>query len=124
MSLVRIFILLGVSLLAGCGGPPWVIESQDQIVPQPPSDKAQVVFLLPSSGLASLFITNVFEVTGTEKRHIGMMGSTNKLFTNIKPGKTQFFCLTGQMGHVLDANLQAGKRYYVILRYIHGGNAK
>jgi len=117
---LRIIIVLVVLSLAGCGGSSWIRESVEQNVPQPPSDQAQVVFLLPSGGLAGLLVNNVFEVRDGKKRHIGMISSKGKLATNVQPGKTQFLSLAGPMGHVLDANLEAGKRYYVILRYIHG----
>jgi len=123
MFLNRILVIFFVLIfLSGCAGTPWVVEKKDQTMPPVSSDKAQIIFLKPSKAyLASIFLPNVYEVADDNFTHLGMIGSTNKIVHNVKPGKTRFFALVGQMGHILDAELQAGKQYYVILRYLHGG---
>jgi hypothetical protein len=49
-----------------------------------------------------------------------MLGSKVNIVQNVDPGKHLFIAHTVSFSHFLEADVEAGKRYYVLLRFIYG----
>lgn len=108
-------------LLAGCieTPPPFFNAAPDQTLPAPRADRAQIVFLHPGGGILGL-LGHVFELNGEQRDYIGTLGPKTKLVHDAAPGRHMFMSNSVGFGHILEANVDAGKRYYVLLRYVHG----
>jgi|Hof3ISUMetaT_12_FD_contig_21_884584_length_783_multi_4_in_0_out_0_1 hypothetical protein len=110
----------GALLLAGCASAPapWKV-SPDQHLMAPPPDKAQIIFLHPANAVQAVSPTLLYETSGNSPEFLGLMGPHSKMVELVEPGKHMFVANTGAYSHVLAANVQAGKRYYVLLRFIY-----
>ena len=120
---LRSLLVLSAVVLAGCAsGPPpapMFADSDYALVP-PPADKAQVVFLDPANAIQGAVPVGLYEVHGTDRTLLAELAAHSKTAQLFEPGRHVFF--TSQGGgatHVMDANLAAGKRYYVLLRFIY-----
>ena len=113
--------LLAVVLLAGCVTPPPPLFAPiaEQTIPAPRPDSAQIVFLNPGGGLIAL-LGHVYEVRGGQRELLGTTGPKTMLVVDVPAGHHLFMSNSVGFGHFLDANVDAGKRYYVLLRYVHG----
>lgn len=112
---------LSLVLLAGCvtPPPPFFTAAPDQTLPPPPAAQAQIVFLHPGGGLIAM-LGHVFELNGEQRQYLGTLAAKTKLVYNAAPGKHLFMSNSVGYGHILEADVDAGKRYYVLLRYVHG----
>jgi hypothetical protein len=121
MRPLRLLSALSLLLLAACvaAPPTFFTAASDQTLPPPPADRAQVVFLHPGGGLIALF-GHVFELNGEQRQYIGTLGAKTKLVYPVAPGHHVFMSNSVGFGHILEADLEPGKRYYVLLRYVHG----
>lgn len=108
-------------LLAACAEPPppFFNATPDQTVPAPRADKAQVVFLNPANAISGAFLAQLYEVKGDGREFLGMLGPKTKMFVNVDPGK-HLFMLNQGLGQFVEANVDAGKRYYVMTRFVYG----
>ena len=108
-------------LLAACVEPPpaFFTPNADQTLPPPPAERAQVVFLHPGGGMIPM-LGHVYELNGEQREYIGTLGPKTKLVYNVAPGRHMFMSNSVGFGHILEANVDAGKRYYVLLRNVHG----
>ena len=111
----------GLLLLAACveAPPSFFNAAPDQTLPAPRPDQAQIVFLHPGGGLIAM-LGHVYELNGEQRQYIGTLGAKTKLVYNAPPGRHTFMSNSVGYGHILDADVDAGKRYYVLLRYVHG----
>lgn len=111
-------IFLAVAL-AGCGTNTMIKPAAEQAIPRPAPGKAQIVFLRPSDyfpEMASL----LYEVGADKDTFIAPIGGVNKVVYDVAPGQRLFMSNNGVMAHFLKADLEAGKRYFVLVRPIHG----
>jgi hypothetical protein len=120
----RILVLFAALLaLAGCATEPpkpHFLESADQTLQPPPRDKAQIVFLEPINSLQGMLPNGIFEVDGPSNRTLlATTGAHSKAVVLLNPGRHMLMANQGYMGHFLEANVEAGKRYYVLLRFIY-----
>lgn len=121
MKVIRALCALAVLFLAACASTnPMINTSADQTLPPPPADKAQIVFINPGNAVAAAFLSGVYDIKGDNKELFGMLGSKTKLFQNVDPGHHLFMANTLKVSHLLEADVQAGKRYYVVMRFIYG----
>lgn len=98
---------------------PWVSETTEQALALPPADKAQIVFLRPSGYFPSL-MTSLYEVRPERDVPVSMIGGHQKVVYEVEPGRRVFLSNNGVGAHFLNADVAAGKRYYVLVRPIHG----
>lgn len=112
---------LSFFLLAGCvDAPPAFFNAvPDQTLPPPRADQAQIVFLHPGGGLIAL-LSHVYELNGEQRQYIGTLGAKTRLVYNAPPGRHLFMGNSVGYGHILEADVEAGRRYYVLMRYVHG----
>jgi hypothetical protein len=99
---------------------PLFVESADQNLPAPPADAAQIVFLEPINKIQGLFPVGLFEIQGDQRKLLAISGHHSKTVVNLAPGHhTLMANQSGMIAHFLDADVEAGKRYYVLLRFIY-----
>lgn len=123
--LTRAAISFSLVLLSGCAsGPPpapHFIESAVQSLPPPPPDKAQVVFLEPINSIQGALPVGLFEVNGDTRTHLATTGSHTKVALNFTPGRHMLMAAQSHIkAHFMEINVEAGKRYYVLERFIYG----
>jgi hypothetical protein len=103
-------LVLGL-LLASCTAPLRGMRAvpAGQVDLRPPADQAAIVFLRQVRVATS---TSLFELRGQPDRFIGLLVSDTRLLYLAAPGRTRFMVI-GQSASFMDAELQAGKTYYV-----------
>lgn len=116
-----LFAGIAFLLVLGCvdAPPAFFNAAPEQTLPAPRADQAQIVFLHPGGGLIAL-LSHVYELNGEERQYLGTLGAKTKLVYNAPPGRHLFMGNSVGYGHILEANVEAGRRYYVLMRYIHG----
>jgi len=122
---VRQIMWVAVAALAATGAfsrekpKPVVIESAVQSVSAPPADQAQIVFVEPINKIQGLFPVAIYELDGDNRTLLAVSWWKGKTVALLPPGKHMLFATPGGLGHVMEANVEAGKRYYVLLRFIY-----
>lgn len=120
---VYLFLII-IIFLGGCATEPpkpQFVISQDQSLQSPPADKAQVVFLQPINKIQGLYPVGIFEIEGEQRTHLATTGAYSKVALLFTPGKHILMANhSGMISHFLEANVEAGKRYYVLVRFIYG----
>jgi hypothetical protein len=110
--------------LSGCAsGPPPkpnFVETPSQTLAPPPADQAQIVFLEPINSIQGMFPVGIFKVEGDQQRTLlAITGSHTKAAVLLPPGRHTLMANMTGIGHFLDVNVEAGKRYYVLVRFIY-----
>ncbi|WP_444912176.1 hypothetical protein [Microbulbifer sp. PAAF003] len=95
-------------------------ESSSQIVEEPQSDKAQIIFLRPSAGVFAGLNALVFDITDDNDQIVGVASARSKFLINVDPGTYTFMATEGIKGHVMQATVEPGQRYYIVVRPIYG----
>jgi hypothetical protein len=83
-----------------------------------PADAAIVVFMRPSA-LGAAIKSTVYDVTDGKQEFIGIVSYKDKVAYVAKPGK-HLFMVVAENGDFLDAELEAGKTYYVVISPRYG----
>jgi len=118
-------LLLSVLLvvLGGCASEPppkpRFVESASQTLAPPPPDQAQIVFVEPINAIQGLIPVGIFEVDGDKRSLLATTGAHSKAVVLFKPGHHLLMATQPGVGHYLDVNVEAGKRYYVLVRFIY-----
>lgn len=94
---------------------PWVEEVPNYVLAPPPADQAQIVLVEPINKIQGLFPVCVLNVTDNKRELLAVSWWKGKTVVLLPPGKHLLF--SGM--HVMEANVEAGKRYYVLLRFIY-----
>jgi hypothetical protein len=105
------------ALLSGCAtepSAPLTIQDSQQTLPPAPANKAQIVFIKPFKPLGGSHLTPLFENQGPQKELLTLIPSEGKFVKHVSPGRHVF----STDGHFMQANVEAGKRYYVLVRFI------
>ncbi|RRS02888.1 hypothetical protein EIP75_18185 [Aquabacterium soli] len=118
-----IFAAALLTLLAGCATEPpkpFFTVSQVQQVAPPPPDQAQLVLLEPINSIQGMIPVGIFSVKDDTASLIATTGARSKAVINLPPGRHMLMANQGMgVAHFLDANVEAGKRYYVLVRFIY-----
>jgi hypothetical protein len=120
---LRSLLTLSAIVLAGCAsGPPpapLFADSSAALMP-PPADKAQIIFLDPINAIQGAFPVGLYEVNGSERTLLAELASHTKSVQLVTPGHHVFASNQGGgSAHIMEADVAAGKRYYVLLRFIY-----
>jgi hypothetical protein len=122
-SLVILSSVIALAL-GGCASEPVAphfLETPVQTLPAPLPDQAQIVFLEPINSIQGMFPVGLFEMNGDARTHLATTGSHTKVALNFAPGHHLLMAAQpGIRAHFLDVNVEAGKRYYVLLRFVYG----
>lgn len=116
------FILLAFVGCASQPKKPLFIEASNQLLSPPPSDKAQITFLEPINSIQGLIPVGIYEVNEDESHTLlAITGSRSKSSVVLNPGHHRLMAnQSGMIAHYLEANVEAGKHYYVLVRFIYG----
>ncbi|HTU64853.1 MAG TPA: hypothetical protein VMF52_02790 [Steroidobacteraceae bacterium] len=115
-------LLIAVAALAATGAfakekpKPTVVEVPDYVLAPPPADQAQIVFVEPINKIQGMFPVGLFEIVDDKRTLLGMSWWKGKTVVLLPPGK---HLLYASPNHMMEANVEAGKRYYVLLRFIY-----
>lgn len=121
MKRFAFFLMCGL-IISGCASspppPPHTIDLADQRVPSPLANKAQIVFIQPFKPIGGYIqSTALYDLKDTKKEFLGIVTTEGKVVVNVDPGQ-HLFMSTGFGVNFLQANVEAGKRYYVLSRFI------
>ena len=122
---MRNLVWIAVAALAASGAfarekpKPAVVESPVQSVAAPPADQAQIIFVEPINKIQGLFPIAIYELDGDRRTMLAVSWWKGKTVALLPPGKHVLFATPGGLGHIMEANVEAGKRYYVLLRFIY-----
>lgn len=123
MKIRSLLALAAAVVLAGCasGPPPAPLFADANVtLTPPPADKAQIIFLEPINAIQGAFPVGVYEVNGTERTLLAELASHTKSVQLFAPGHHVFASnFGGGPAHIMEADLVAGKRYYVLMRFIY-----
>ena len=115
-------ILLCAALLVGCATAPppplFTVPAASQAVAPPPADKAQIIFLQPFKPVGGTADTALYEIRGTSRELLGFVSSKTRFVKLVEPGQHMYMAMGGFGAHFLQADVEAGKRYYVLSRFI------
>jgi hypothetical protein len=100
--------------------PPFFTATPDQTVPVLGQDKAQIVFLNPSNAISGAFLAQLYELNGENREFLGALGPKTKMVVNVDAGGHLFMLNQAGLGQFVQANVAAGKRYYVMTRFVYG----
>lgn len=109
----RSILLLVVLFLAGCAGSSDYMKNVEpaQVKAVASLDDSLVVFARPS-GLGFAVQSPVFDVTEESPELIGIVSAKTRIAHTAAPGKHRYMVI-GESAAFLDAELLAGKTYYV-----------
>lgn len=113
-SLPRVLgLFLVMAVLGGCQSSLMVAPS-DGVEPQATADKALVVFMRPSS-MGGAVQSSVYDTRTTgDDVFAGVVSSKSKVAYLAEPGE-HLFMVVSENADFLAANLEAGKRYHVLV---------
>ncbi len=117
--LLALFLVVSMPFAARAGDPPPppFVEVPNYTIPAPPADEAQLVFLEPINKIQGLFPVGIFKIEGEQRTLLNVSSWRSKSVINLPAGKHMLMSAHG--GHYMEANVEAGKRYYVLLRFIY-----
>lgn len=122
--LKKIFFSCLALVFTGCAVKQYefVNSKQDKVyeISEPSNDAAQIVFLRPSKGVMGAFNAVIIDVSNEQHNILGVSTAISKFVVEIAPGKHTLFSTHGFQGHIMEVNVEAGKRYYVLVRPIYG----
>ena len=110
-------LALPLAVRAADPPPPPFVEVPNFTIPAPPADQAQIIFLEPINKIQGLFPVGIFKVEGEKLTLLNVSSWRSKSVINLPPGKHMLASAHGW--HYMEANVEAGKRYYVLLRFIY-----
>jgi hypothetical protein len=120
-SLVLLIALGVLSAPAFAADPPqFVVDAANQELGPPPTDKAQVILLEPINKVQGYFPVGVWSLKGDERTLLTVTSYQTKAQLQFDPGKHRLMSTNMLTGvHFLDMDVEAGKRYYVLLRFVY-----
>lgn len=111
-AIVLLVLLLPFGLMSGCVATSSYM-TKASVTPQPTSDKALVVFMRPSrygGGIQA----SVYDTSNGSNVFIGIVSAKTKIGYLAHPGR-HLFMVIGENADFMNADLQAGKTYYVLV---------
>jgi hypothetical protein len=86
----------------------------------PPPDKAQIIFFVPGNLPVASSANGLFDLAGTRPSLIGVLAAHTGSIQMVSPGH-HIFMTYGRVAHLMEADLRAGARYFVVMRYAGPG---
>jgi hypothetical protein len=110
-----------ILLLAGCG-PPWrfAVRSEQPRTIQPAEGKALLVFM----NAGKLGGGDVYYLIDQNKRFLGETIMASRILVDVDPGKHTFYAVNKGDGSKVEAELTAGKTYFIKVRIGFGGGVE
>lgn len=119
LRILTMSLCLLYSIAARAADPPPTpfVEVPDFALPPPSADRAQIVFLEPINKIQGLYPVGIFVIDGDQRQLVNVSSWRSRSVIDLPPGKHLLFSAHG--GHLLEANVEAGKRYHLLLRFIY-----
>ena len=116
--LARVSVLLLVAALSLPAFAAKHMQSAKDQDPKPAPGKALLVIVRPSA-MGGAIASSLYDAPDGNTEFIGILGSHDKLAYQAEPGKHRFMVI-GENADFMDADLEAGKVYYAVVRARHG----
>ncbi len=107
-------LVVGVGLGA-CSGASMRPVSEPKVLTQKDPSKAVIVFYRPLSFRGSAIFSPVFDITDGHPAILGLLITGQKLAYPVPPGKRRFMVVS-ETADFVDAEVLAGKTYYVMVQ--------
>ena len=114
----RIAAIALLAVLASCATrlpPPVPLFVEVDPFAPPTRDMAQIVFLSPADVPTQVDANALYSLDGGHRTLIAVLAGHTGSFQQMTPGHHVFMTF-GRSGHLLEANVEGGCRYYVLLR--------
>lgn len=114
----RLVSVVLFAILAGCAStplPPSPLFTEVEPWVSPTPDMAQIVFLAPADAPTLADTNALYELDGSRRVLVAALAAHTGSFNQLKPGH-HVFMTYGRSGHLLEANVEGGARYYVLMR--------
>ena len=119
INTIRGTLALLLAVVSGIAGAQSIEWPQD--LPPVPADKAQIIFVKPGGGMWAGLPVGVLEIVGEKRELIAVLSQSERVAYDVSPGKHRFMAhINPAVVHFLDADVEAGKRYVVLVRFIYG----
>ena len=112
--LARVSVLLLVAALSLPAFAAKHMQSAKDQDPKPAPGKALLVIVRPSA-MGGAIASSLYDAPDGNTEFIGILGSHDKLAYQAEPGKHRFMVI-GENADFMDADLEAGKVYYAVVR--------
>ena len=115
---IRLESIMLFAVLAGCASkplPPVPLFTFVEPYVSPTPDMAQIVFLSPADAPTPADTNALYELEGDRRTLVAALAAHTGSFNQVKPGH-HVFMTYGHAGHLLEADVEGGARYYVLLR--------
>lgn len=121
-------LLWAMLALAACAAPvmaqdseEFVTDAPSQELAPPPPDKAQIVFLEAINRVQGYFPTGIWLLEGEKQTLIATTIWESRTQVLLDPGQHRLMSNSFlSLCHFLDVDVEAGKRYYVLVRFSYG----
>ena len=113
----RVAIVVLGAVLAGCaaGLPPSPLFVEVEPFEPPTRDTAQIVFLAPRAAPTAANANALYELHANQRTLLAALAGHTGSFQQVPPGHHVFMAV-GRAAHLLEADVEGGARYYVLLR--------
>lgn len=114
----RIAAIALLAVLASCATrlpPPAPLFVEVDPFTPPTRDVAQIVFLSPADVPTQVDANALYSLDGGHRTLVAVLAGHTGSFQQMTPGHHVFMTF-GRSGHLLEANVEGGCRYYVLLR--------
>jgi len=113
-ALLKPLLIVGLLVMAaGCASPFMADLPEDKTNFTPGPDEAMVVFMRPSA-FGGAVQSVVYDVTGGTPEFIGIVSASRKIAYSATPGERRFMVVS-ESADFADAELLAGKTYYMLV---------
>jgi hypothetical protein len=121
MRKLVLLTVLGCLTIPALAAEPQFVESANQELLAPPPDKAQLVLLEPVNKIQGGLPVYIWSVKDDERTLLTVTTAQSKAQLLFEPGQHRLMA-TNMLSpiHFLDMNVEAGKRYYVLVRFVYG----
>lgn len=109
----KLLSLAAVALLLTSCASSKMVNRTDQTTEVPAADKAQVIFMRPSS-FGGVVQASLFDVSSTDPEFIGIVSTGTQVSYMLDPGE-HVFMVVSEAADFLPAKLVGGKTYYAIV---------
>lgn len=121
---LRLALVVLAAVLCGCAAklppPPPLFVDVDPFEP-PSRDIAQIVFLSPGAVPAAASANALYQLDGGHRLLLAALAAHTGSLQVVTPGH-HVFMVFGRDAHLLEADVEGGARYYVLLRAEGGAN--
>jgi hypothetical protein len=115
-------VALILAVLGGCASrlPPAPLYAAGPYYEPPPDGKAQIIFFVPGDLPVAGSANGLFDLAGSSPTLMGVLAAHTGSIQTVSPGH-HIFMAYGGVAHLMEADVKAGARYFVVMRQTRSG---